>query len=96
MIHPSHWSKRDFRRLTAAARLPTGFRLYDLRRTCATLMLANGVHPKIVSERLGHSTTKLTLDTYSRVTPTMQDEATQQLAGLVYGNGGAEGVMPVN
>lgn len=33
-----------------------------------------GVHPKVVAERLGHSTTRLTLDTYSHVTPTMQDE----------------------
>ncbi len=39
-------------------------------------MLSSGAHPKIVSERLGHATTKLTLDTYSHVTPTMQDEAT--------------------
>ena len=47
-------------------------------------MLSSGAHPKIVSERLGHATTKLTLDTYSHVTPTMQDEATAQLAGVVY------------
>lgn len=52
--------------------------------TCATLMLASGVHPKIVSERLGHATTKLTLDTYSHVTPTMQQEATATLASILY------------
>lgn len=44
-------------------------RARDKRHTCATLMLGNGAHPKIVSERLGHATTKLTLDTYSHVTP---------------------------
>ncbi len=42
------------------------FRLYDLRHTCATLRLAANVNPKIVSERLGHSTIVLTLDTYSQ------------------------------
>jgi len=96
MIHPSHWSKRDFRRVAAKARLPKGFRLYDLRHTCATLMLGNGAHPKIVAERLGHSTTKLTLDTYSHVTPTMQDAATAQLAGVVYGPASDAEVMPIN
>jgi integrase len=83
-IHPNHWGRTEFRRLVAAAGAPKEFRLYDLRHTCATLMLASGVHPKIVSERLGHATTKLTLDTYSHVTPTMQDEATVAIAGLVY------------
>jgi integrase len=84
-IHPNHWGRTEFRRFAAAAGAPKSFRLYDLRHTCATLMLASGVHPKIVSERLGHATTKLTLDTYSHVTPTMQSEATVAIAGLVYG-----------
>lgn len=59
-------------------------------------MLGNGAHPEIVAERLGHSTTKLTLDTYSHVTPTMQDAATVQLAGVVYGQGSDGEVRPVN
>ena len=87
MIHPNHWSRRDFRRLCRIAGTPPGFRLYDLRHTCATLALEAGVHPKIVSERLGHASTRLTLDTYSHVTPTMQDVATQQIASIVYGGG---------
>jgi integrase len=44
----------------------TGFNLYSLRHTHATLLLANGEHAKVASERLGHSTGVLTLDTYSR------------------------------
>ena len=50
-------------------------RFHDLRHTAATLLLGRGVHPKIVSEMLGHSTTAITLDLYSHVTPTMQREA---------------------
>ena len=50
-------------------------RFHDLRHAHATLMLLQGVHPKIVSERLGHSSIGITLDTYSHVLPGMQEEA---------------------
>jgi integrase len=50
-------------------------RFHDLRHTSATLLLAEGVHPKVVQERLGHSQISVTLDTYSHVLPTMQAEA---------------------
>ena len=60
------------------------FRLYDLRHTHATLLLKAGVHPKIVSERLGHSNISLTLDTYSHVLPGMQDEAAIKLDAMMY------------
>jgi len=49
-------------------------RFHDLRHTFATIALGRGVHPKIVSEMLGHSTVAITLDLYSHVTPTMQRE----------------------
>lgn len=51
------------------------FRFHDLRHTHATQLLKQGVHPKIVSERLGHSNIGITLDTYSHVLPGMQEEA---------------------
>ena len=51
------------------------FRFHDLRHTHATLLLKQGVHPKIVSERLGHSNIGITLDTYSHVLPGMQEDA---------------------
>ncbi len=60
-----------------------GFRLYDLRHTHATLLLKAGINPKIVSERLGHSSIVLTLDTYSHVLPGMQDEADSKLGGML-------------
>ena len=52
-----------------------GIRLHDARHTHASLMLKQGVHPKIVQERLGHSTIAITLDTYSHVAPGLQEAA---------------------
>jgi integrase len=73
------------RRWISAERVvPEGIRMYDLRHTCATLMLLAGVNPKVVSERLGHASVVLTLDTYSHVLPNMQADATERIAGVVY------------
>ncbi len=58
-------------------------RLYDLRHTCATLLLLNGTHPKVVQERLGHATIVQTLDTYSHVLPTLQETAAESLERLM-------------
>ena len=52
-----------------------GVRLHDLRHTHASLLLQQGVHPKIVSERLGHANIQITLDTYSHLLPGMQEAA---------------------
>lgn len=60
-----------------------GFTLYGLRHTCATLLLLSGENPKVVSERLGHSTVTLTLDVYSHVLPTMQANATSTLDNVL-------------
>lgn len=60
---------RDFKNLLKTADLPD-IRFYDLRHTAATLMLQQRVHPKVVQERLGHSTISMTLDTHSHVLPT--------------------------
>lgn len=57
-------------------------RPHDLRHTCATLLLAQGVHPKIVSEMLGHAQISITLDTYSHVLPTLQREAADRMDAL--------------
>jgi len=56
-----------------------GISFHGLRHSHATILLKWDVHPKKVSERLGHSSTKLTMDTYSHVTPTMQDEVANLL-----------------
>lgn len=75
--------RKRFKALLKAAELSNGVRLYDLRHTCATLLLGAGVNPKVVSERLGHASITLTLDTYSHVLPTMQEEAAAKLDGIL-------------
>ena len=72
-IHPNSLNRR-FAQLTAKAGLPV-IRFHDLRHTSATMLLAAGVHPKIVQERLGHSDIAMTLDRYSHVTSDMQQVA---------------------
>ena len=52
-----------------------GARLHDMRHTHASLLLQQGVHPKVVSERLGHANIQITLDTYSHLLPGMQEAA---------------------
>lgn len=76
--------RRHFRRLLENAGLPP-IRPYDLRHTCATLLLAAGEHPKVVSERLGHSSTVMTMDVYSHVLPDMQQASAEKLERLLFG-----------
>lgn len=64
-----------------------GFNLYSLRHTHATLLLANGENAKVASERLGHSTVVLTLDTYSHVLPDMQQQAAERIENLLFKTG---------
>ena len=72
---------RDFKQQLTRAGLPD-IRFHDLRHTTATLLLSQGVHPKIVQEILGHSQISLTLDTYSHVTPSMQKEAAEKMSEM--------------
>jgi integrase len=64
---------------------PSLYSLYTQRHTMATLLLARNVNPKVVSERLGHSTVKVTLDTYSHVIPSLQVEATDIIHEAIFG-----------
>jgi integrase len=76
-MDPSNMYK-DFKDTLKKAGLPD-IRFHDLRHTAATLMLQQGTHPKIVQERLGHSNISLTMDTYSHVLPSMQEEAAEKM-----------------
>ena len=71
-----------FGKLIKKAELPH-IRFHDLRHTHATLMLKGGVHPKIVSERLGHANIGITLDTYSHVVPGLQEAAALRFDALI-------------
>jgi integrase len=77
--------RRHFQPVLIRAKLSPTFRLYDLRHSCATLLLSAGENPKVVSERLGHASIVLTLDTYSHVLPSMQQAATEKLERILYG-----------
>jgi len=57
-------------------------RFHDLRHTAATLLLLAGENPKVVSERLGHASVEITLNTYSHVLPAMQKAAADPLDRL--------------
>ncbi len=74
-----------------AAGKPSPIRFHDLRHTSATLMLSAGVHPKIVSERLGHASTTITMDVYSHVQPSMQRAAAKALERLISSAGQEHG-----
>jgi integrase len=69
---------QDWGRKLANTSLPC-IRFHDLRHAHATHLLGNGVHPKVASERLGHSRIGITLDLYSHVMPGMQEDAAQRV-----------------
>lgn len=80
-INPSNL-RRSFNRLIEKAAVPK-IRFHDLRHTHATLLLSEGINVKVISERLGHSSIKITLDTYSHVLPIMQEEAAKTLDAII-------------
>jgi integrase len=77
------WFSRHFDKLVEQADVPR-IRLHDLRHTNATLSLKAGVHPKVVSERLGHSSIAITLDLYSHVTPGISREAAATVESMMF------------
>jgi integrase len=82
--HPQYLS-RLLSRTTEELDLPR-LSAHGLRHTCATLMLANGVPPKVAAERLGHSDPTLFLNLYSHVTPTMQRDAAEKIGAALFGS----------
>lgn len=81
-IEAGNLLRRSFWPLLERAGLPH-MRFHDLRHTAATLMLGQGVHPKVVAEMLGHSQISVTLDLYSHVTPTMQQQAARAMDSVL-------------
>ena len=76
---------RQFKALLTAAKLPN-IRLHDLRHSCATLLLAQGVSPRVIMETLGHSPISLTLNTYSHVLPALQEDAASKMDAILSGS----------
>jgi integrase len=81
MLSPEQVSRR-FRSLTVRAGLPP-IRFHDLRHTSASLALAAGVAMRVVSERLGHTTTGITADLYTHVSPAVSRQAATAITDLV-------------
>jgi integrase len=81
-LRRNDFRERSFKAILARAGLPD-IRMYDLRHTCATLLLLADVNAKVVSERLGHASITRTLDTYSHVLPTMQRKAADLLGQIL-------------
>lgn len=65
------------------AGLPQTIRFHDLRHSCATLLIAQGVHPRVVMEILRHSQISMTLNTYAHVLPGIQRDATAKIEALL-------------
>lgn len=83
---PLDWrllARRHFRPLTQKAKI-SSIRPYDLRHSCATLLLSTGENVKVVSERLGHHSASLTLDTYAHVLPGMGARSAEKLESLLF------------
>jgi integrase len=78
LINPSNLRNRSFKPLLKHAGLPD-ICFHDLRHTCATLLLSQGTHPKLVQELLGHATIAMTLDTYSHFLPSMGDQTVRAM-----------------
>lgn len=74
--------ERDYRQILGVAGLPY-IRIHDLRHTAATLLLTQGVHPRVVMELLGHSQIAITMNIYSHVVPALRKEAANQMDAIL-------------
>lgn len=88
-MYATNMLNRSFAVILEMAGIPR-IRFHDLRHTAATLLLGKGIHPKVVSEMLGHANTSMTLDVYSHATPTMQRQAATAFDQLFPSNNGDE------
>jgi integrase len=87
-LNISNLTAKHFKPALKRAGFPKTIRLYDLRHTCATLLLSAGENPKVVSKRLGHADITLTLDVYSHVLPNMQKAATDKFKNMLFRRAG--------
>ncbi|MCL0099560.1 site-specific integrase, partial [Dehalococcoidia bacterium] len=85
-LHHSNFNRRDFRTLLTRAGVRR-VRFHDLRHSTASLLLSLGAHPKVVQELLGHSQISVTMDIYSHVLPSLQEDAMQRLNQLLAESG---------
>ena len=94
-VRRSNMVNRWFRALIKQAGVPD-IRFHDLRHTAATLMLNQGIHPKVVQERLGHASISITMDIYSHVLPSLQQEAAAKMGAFWTAHGHGEQPGPAD
>jgi integrase len=78
-LRHSTFYKRHFRPAVAQAELPADLRFHDLRHTYAGFLIAEGAHPRMMMERLGHSSIQVTLGTYGHLLPSLGEQLTDAL-----------------
>ncbi|MGH2659347.1 MAG: tyrosine-type recombinase/integrase, partial [Actinomycetota bacterium] len=78
-LRNANFRQRMWQPAVAAACLPEGLRIHDLRHTCAALLIARGAHPKAIQAHLGHSSIQVTLDIYGHLFPDEMDRLAEQL-----------------
>jgi integrase len=78
-LRPHTWVKSFFKPAVRAAGLPEDLRLYDLRHTCASLLIAQGASVKAVQAQLGHAAASITLDTYGHLFPSDMEALADRL-----------------
>ncbi|HEX6551448.1 MAG TPA: site-specific integrase [Ktedonobacteraceae bacterium] len=84
----------EFKKLLKKAGLPS-IRFHDVRHSAATLLLSLGVHAKVVQEMIGHTQISMTMDIYSHVLPSMQQDAVGKLNSLIVRSELGDGVEDV-
>lgn len=77
-------ARKFIRRGLQAAGLPVEFRTYDLRHTCASMLIAAGAHPRAIMERLGHTSITTTLDVYGHLFPALEADLTERLEEMYH------------
>jgi integrase len=78
----SNFTTRIFKKMLTAVGIEQNLKFHDLRHTHATLLLRRKINPKVVQERLGYSSIKMTLDTYGHLMPDMQSSAADALDAI--------------
>ena len=84
----NNFVRREFKPALRRAGLPQ-VRFHDLRHTFASLLIAQGEHPKLISEQLGHASVQITLDRYGHLMPQSYDSAGDRLDAALFGDGAA-------
>ena len=85
IFNPSNLRNRSFKRIKECSGVRENLCFHDLRHTCATLLLREGVNVKVVSEMLGHASITITLNIYAHVLPDMQDSAASAMEAALGG-----------